>query len=172
MQKLLFITLLSLFGKEPSDGGIAYRELSWTDFRGTIPARMPATAAFTTTELVFEYEFDEQGHYNFCVNAYFLPEASFVRAASDEALRHEQTHFKIAYIAALECTQKLAPLQGGGMAAKKEAERLYEKYSAVRDDLNQQFDKETKHSIRDAVERIWENRISEQLSALTHGRNR
>lgn len=172
MRIVLLLMFLSLFGNEPSDNGIFYRQLTWSDFRGSIPARNPSTAAFTTTELVFEYEYDEAGRYNFCVTAYFLPDSSFVRTASDEGLRHEQTHFKIAYIAALECCQKLVPLQGGGAAAKKEAQYLYEKYSKVRDDLNHQFDAETKHSLNSVMERKWEERISEQLNLLTNGRNR
>lgn len=172
MQKLLFIALLSLFGKEPSDGGIAYRNLSWNDFQGSIPARSAFTAAYTSTELILESDSDERGNYTFAVSAYFLPDCSFVRTPTDEVLRHEQTHFKIAYIAALECMAELIPLQGKGWPAQKKAEQLYEKCGIVRDSLNQQFDNETRHSLNTAMEKIWEDKISRQLNTLTHGRNR
>src|SRR5271169_3873146 len=99
MKLVFLITLLSLFGKEPSDSGISYRTLSWNDFRRPAPADSLDIAAVTTTELIFDYETDNE-KWTFQVTAVFLPELSFVRVKNSYVLRHEQTHFSIAYLMA------------------------------------------------------------------------
>jgi Bacterial protein of unknown function (DUF922) len=165
MKLLFLISFLSLFGKEPSEDGIPYRRLSWNDFRGPVPEKT-TFAALTATQLLFEFESDEQGRYSYTVTAYFDPASSYVRARSDASLRHEQTHFAIAFLMAQKCMAELIPLQGKGESSEKTAEVIYnrnvEKYNA----LNEQFDQETDHSVNVTAEKTWEHRIASQLAQL------
>lgn len=172
MKALLLIALLSIFGKEPSETGITYRTLTWSDFRGAIPDYIPDGGAMTATQIVLDENSDEYGKYHFCVTAYFEPDSSCVRVRTDRVLHHEQTHFKIAFLMAQRCMQELVPLQGGGEAAEKKAGNLFERYLQATDELNIKFDRETNHAINAVAERQWEVRISQQLNQIMHGRNR
>lgn len=176
--KLLFLVLfLSLSGNYPSDNGIPYRLLSWSDFRGAVPDNEPSVGARTTTQMAMEIT-ETDGHFTYVVKAYFLPDSSFVRVRSLSNLRHEQTHFKIAYIAAKECMLALVPLQRGDSLNASMAETLYEHYVDEASRLNNRFDQETNHSLNPEAEKAWENRISLKLRTFEiapktpHGRNR
>lgn len=172
MKPVLFIAFLSIFGKEPSDNGIPYRTLSWHDFRRPAPADSLDIDAVTTSELIFDYEGDNEV-YKFKVTALFLPDWSWVRIKNDAVLRHEQTHFSIAYLMALKCNRELAPLQGSGEDAVQKARSLYDHYFQAMNDMNSQFDRETNLSRNRKVEGEWETRITVELNQLTsYGRNR
>jgi hypothetical protein len=162
MKLLFLISFLSIFGKEPSDGGITYRNLSWSDFRGAVRDDMPTFAALTATQLIYEYENDGD-EYTFRVTAYFEPGSSFVRVKSDAALRHEQTHFRIAFLMAQECMKALKPLQGGNESAKKKADEVYDRYVQSYNALNEQFDRETNHSVNVEAEKKWEIRLMQAI---------
>lgn len=175
--KLLFLLLyLSLSGKEPSDTGIKYRTLTWGDFKGKIDKNEPLTAALTTCQFQFTWE-ENEGHFKYCVVAYFLPYFSYVRIKTDDILHHEQTHFKIAYLMALKCNQVLAQLQDGDTSTRKEADRIFNFYTAERNSMNARLDSYTDHGLDKEAEKNWEHQISEELSTLettlkaTNGRN-
>lgn len=171
MKTLFLISFLSFFGNNPSGDGIAYRQLSWSDFQGSIPADQPTAAALTATQMEIEST-EDNGIFTYEVKATFLPSASFVRVRTEEVLRHEQTHFKIAYIASLRCMQELVLLQGKNWKAAKEVEAIYQRTCEERDRINNQFDLETNHSINRVAEEEWERNISKQLKQLVNGRIR
>jgi hypothetical protein len=165
MKLLFLISFLSLFGKEPSDNWITYRPLTWSDFRGPVPEKT-TFAALTATQLIYEYEFDEQGKYTYAVTAYFDPASSYVRLRSEAYLRHEQTHFRIAFLMAQECMRELKPLQGTGEVGKKKADDIYGRYVDTYNALNEQFDRETDHSLNVTEEKKWEMRLGTQKTTL------
>jgi hypothetical protein len=162
MKLLFLISFLSLFGKEPSDNWITYRPLTWSDFRGPVPEKT-TFAALTATQLIYDYENDVQGRYTFRVTAYFDPASSYVRLRSDAYLRHEQTHFRIAFLMAQECMRELKPLQGRGEAGKEKADVIYARCVDAYNDLNEQFDRETDHSKNAVAEKVWELRLVKEL---------
>lgn len=164
--KLLFLLLfLSLAGKERSYNGISYRNLSWTDFRGKVPKTDQDLAALTTCQMILVWEqVDDWMTYR--VTAYFLPDSSYVREKSDAALRHEQTHFQIAYIHSLRCMVELGMPRYRDSSAKKEALKFFNSCSAQRNVVNEQFDEETNHGLDREAEKEWEARISMELSNL------
>lgn len=168
--KLFFLLLfLAHSGKDPSDDGISYRTLSWADYKGQVPETELLVAARTVTQLEFETT-EEAGKFTYAVKTHFLPYSSFVRERSKEILRHEQTHFQIAYIVSLRCLRDLVPLQNGDSVARNEAQEIFNHYVDEKQTLNDQFDAETKHGLNDVPEKEWELRISKQLKSLTNGR--
>jgi hypothetical protein len=164
--KLLFLLLfLSLSGKDPSDNGISYRSLTWADFRGKCPADEPGTAAKTSTEI--ELTTTQNGiAYTWAVTCHFLPYSSFVRVRTPEVLRHEQTHFKIAYIASLKFECRVWCLQGGDSVANIIAQGNYAKYLSWRDEQDSRFDAETNHSLKVTEEKAWEAKIDQELTEV------
>lgn len=169
MKLLFFLLFLSLSGKEPSDNGIAYRALTWSDFRGVVPENQTSVAARTTTELQMDIT-EVDGQFTYSVRAYFLPHSSFVRVKTREILSHEQTHFQIAYYAAIKCMFYLEGLQGGDAAAKEEAVTLYNQYVREKDLLNEQFDQETNHGLNKLDEKRWEERMTNETKLYAHAR--
>jgi Bacterial protein of unknown function (DUF922) len=165
MKLLFLISFLSLFGKETSEDGIRYRTLSWSDFRGPVPEKT-TFAAVTATQLLYEFESDEHGKYGYAVTAYFDPASSYVRLKSDAYLRHEQTHFAIAFLMAQECMLDLRPLQGSDSTRQKEVDAIYDRAVDKYNALNEQFDRETNHSVNVTAEKTWEHRIASQLAQL------
>lgn len=173
MKVLFYLLLLSLYGNEPSRFGIAYRELTWQDFRGPVPANEPTIGARSSVMLVMEPPNAEEGS-QYRVMAYFQPDSSFVRQKNDKLLRHEQTHFKIAYIEAIACMQELPDFEGE--VTKKKANAIYNRHVDIADEINNQFDAETNHGLNLEAEKQWEDRISLKLHTLEssmpgHGRN-
>lgn len=176
--KVLFLLLfLSLRGNDPSDSGITYRILAWSDFRGSVPDTDLSVAARTTTELAMETtEINDRS--SFVVTAHFLPYASYVRVKTSYNLRHEQTHFQIACIEAIKCMVALEPLQKGDSGDKDKAFTLYNASVAESARRNVQFDAETRHGLDVAAEKVWEDRISCEMrtfgnvSKSAYGRSR
>lgn len=162
MKPLLFIALLSLFGKPVSEIRIPYRELTWADYRGSVPENEPDVAARTCTQMELEIE-QIGGKYHFRVLAYVLADSSFVRLRDDKTLHHEQTHFKITCIEALKCNRALAPLQEGDSTRQTTANDLYNHYFDEAAGLQDKFDQETNHSLNAVAEKTWEEKISREL---------
>ena len=176
MKKVFFLAVFSLFGKDPSENKIGYRQLYWADFRGAIPKNPGDTIAKTFVRMNLAQE-ETDGRFLFEINAYFISDSSWTREKSERVLEHEQTHFRISQIMALKCRKALQPLQGGDSTGSKQAEELFLKYSAMRDVLNQEFDLATDHARDQVMEQYWERSIRTQLLNLetsftkTHGRN-
>jgi|SRR3954466_11379258 len=170
MKLLFLLLLLSLSGNNPSENGIPYRNLTWSDFRGAVPENEPSVIALTATQMAME-TLESDGRFKYAVTLRFLPDSSYVRVKSKEVLRHEQTHFQIAYIAFLECVRDLRPFQGAAVGPDK-AERIYDAYVAQADNRNTLFDRDTDHSRNAAVEKVWEDRISQQLKNFNFGKGK
>lgn len=165
MKLLFFLLFLSHYGKTHSDTGIPYRILTWADFKGKVNKKEPFTAALTTCQFEFSWE-SNNGHYRYNVVATFLPYSSYVRLKSDDVLRHEQTHFKIAYLMALKCQRDLAALQDGDSSTRKEAYRIFDFYTEERNSMNFRLDSYTDHALDKEAEQNWEYQISTELSKL------
>lgn len=79
--KLLLILFVGLFATPP----IPYRQLTWSDYKGTPPAGVEHDAV-TCTNIVIGPD---------TAYAIFLPERSWATTTDSTLLRHEQLHFAI-----------------------------------------------------------------------------
>jgi hypothetical protein len=165
MHALAFLILLSLSSNDSSDNGILYRQLTWSDYKSPPPLTEPLVAARTMTQLKME-TVEQDGVYCYSVKAYFLPYFSFARVKTNDVLRHEQTHFKIAHLLALECMRDLHALQHGDSTAASRAENVFNSYVERNDSTNDRFDLETDHSLIKEAEKSWEFRITEELTNI------
>jgi hypothetical protein len=165
MHALAFLILLALSPNDSSDNGILYRQLTWSDYKSRPPLTEPLVAARTMTQLKMEIV-EQDGVYCYSVKAYFLPYSSFARVKTNDVLRHEQTHFKIAHLLALECVRDLHGLQHGDSTAASSAENIYNGYVERNDSANDRFDLETDHSLNKEGEKAWELRITEELTNI------
>lgn len=173
MKKLLFLGFISFFGTKPSQNQITYRQLTWEDFQGAIPAdESDAVGAKTFTHIEM-HEGAAKGKYLFDVKAYFLVDSSFCRRerVNPAALRHEQMHFLITHIMALKCNRALGSLQHCDPARLPEAYRIFNLYADSAESINLRFDAETDRYNNPFEENIWEIRLTQNLQELVKDLN-
>lgn len=156
--KLLLLTFI-LFNN-PKE--IGYRTLIWSDFKGPVTS---SSAAVTTTQLQFDWE-ETDGKYIFKVTAWFLPYESFSVTTIPEVLFHENLHFAITRLKALQCMRALQPYQGCNGTKRKKAEAIYAHYVYSLNQLQQLYDRETNHSLNLVVQGLWEKNIKSQIKKL------
>ena len=158
---LLILTLLSHTGGEP----ITRPMLSWEDFKAPVPENEPTVGARTVTSIGFEST-DSAGLFTCHVTAEFLPNESWVRVRSDYNLRHELTHYRISLLEVALCNKALSKYQNKPLPSIKPVMKIYNHYQQEIDFLNQEFDRDTAHGLHEAIEKIWESRIENELNKL------
>jgi len=168
MKLVCFLLLLSLIGNIDSRNEIEYRNLNYEDFRRPVPPATGIIAAqsWTGWELV---DFQDAGKDYYYVRTYFLPDSSFMRIKEDYVLRHEQTHFKITYITAAECSKILRKLKGTDDVLYRKANAIYQKAYRLMRIMQQQFDDKTEHGLKREEELAWENYTEQKVKEIMHG---
>lgn len=138
--KPLLISLLWFFNTPP----IPYRQLTWSDYKGTPPAGVEHDAV-TCTNIAIGPD---------TAYAIFLPERSWVRTRDDRLLRHEQLHFAITRYWAdrMNRFRIYDPVE-------HEYSRNIPYYLDQWREMQRQYDIETNHGQDTAAQRFWEERI-------------
>jgi hypothetical protein len=168
----------------------ADRPLTWSDFRGRVPAGVaPERAALAATSLGWSFGYQLEWSRGQCqyrvteieVSAAFHPADSWVRPSnrSDAILAHEQGHFDITEIHRLMLEQALAPHAGatGGCEGRNERRisadvegqlrnmlgAVYERYVRNHERVQADYDRETRHSLDAAAQERWLRTIAAAL---------
>lgn len=139
----------------------ANRKLNWADYQGT-PDPTVGAAASTTTYLAIEYEI-ENGKLLYYISSTFSPARSWVRHRTDRVLTHEQGHFDIAEIFARKLHQRMLDYQFNKNTFREVLGNMYNTIQAEKDQLQNQYDRETNHSINEELQKAWEEKIKLQL---------
>lgn len=134
-----------------------YRQLTWADFKG--PAERDG-AAMTQTSIELT-TIPKDDTYFFKIGCYFDPTGSWTKTRDPFKLRHEQGHFALSEIFKRKIALALQPYQGTGN--KKEAERIYDELIVQWDAQEQQYDRETDHSLNIPEQNRWNNLIDKLL---------
>lgn len=149
-----YCLLLFLFIGSPEY--IGWRKLHYSDFKG--PKR-GEYAALSTTQITLETTGDN-GRYSFKATARFLPYQSFINSPS--VLAHEQLHFDITELFARKIDSALAPLQKCSYKQCARAYQIHDSLIIEWDKFQRLYDRETKHSLDTAAQKIWERTINLQ----------
>ena len=136
--KLFLLIFLLPFTFTP----IGYRQLTWSDFKGTPPANTEAMAC-TCTNIAIGYD---------TAYAIFLPERSWTKTNDPEVLRHEQFHFTITYFYAdfISRERKLKPPYSA---------HPIEQILRYWREMQEKYDRETAHGTDTASQKRWEGLI-------------
>lgn len=159
MLTTLLTALLFLHG---SSEPIRPTTLTWDYFRAEIPANEPTVAARSSMQLVIETE-DSAGKLNFVIYAEFIPDEAFVRVRTDAVLAHENVHWSIARLCALECMAAAKKYQNTSVRNLSVVQALYTHYAKEIDRLNDLYDRETNHGLNHASQIVWDIRVIKQL---------
>lgn len=124
---------------------IAYRQLSWSDFKGKVPASAQGDAcACTNISIGTDTAF-----------AVFFPERSWTKTNSLVVLRHEQVHFAITrhWAGMIDWSLKLNEMDR--LSYSHPVEDCIKKWR----DMEARYDLETDHGRNEAEQKRWEQLI-------------
>jgi len=121
---------------------IPYRQLSWSDFRGTPPIAIEASAC-TCTNIVIGMD---------TAYAIFDPTRSWTKTTDADVLRHEQFHFNITYYWANFIAREMKLKPPYSAHSIDQVLRLWRK-------MQRQYDRETDHGRNEVEQKRWEQLI-------------
>lgn len=140
-------------------------QLEWTDFRAEPPLSLQNIAAVTTSLIQYRYMCTGE-NLRFSCKAIFLQDESWVREDSKTRnyLRHEQGHFNITEV----FTRKLQATIDKRVYKCEEEAMLEADIEAVLEkwrDLETRYDKSTKYSLDEKMQKQWVKYIKELLAS-------
>src|SRR5688572_1100631 len=154
-------------GKEaatiPWDAG---RKLTWEDFRGR-PDKSSSFYASTAYAIDCETEWIGDS-IQFRVVCAMQPGESWLKkeAKSDALLKHEQLHFDIAELYTRKLRKELAQYAFTAKSVDKSFRSITDKNSRERESAQRLYDKETRHSLNEATQQAWEERVAGELKEM------
>lgn len=171
MKKLLPVILLSYWlsaaGQGKNEELIPWKEnqkLTWAEYKGKVQSGSDA-AASTATYLGIEYNFNKSG-FDYKITCSFSKTKSWGLHKTDYILGHEQGHFDIAEIFARKLNKQMSEYGFNKNTFKDDLKNIYMKLTGEKDDFQNQYDKETNHSINKEKQAEWLRKIEEELKAL------
>jgi hypothetical protein len=168
MQKLLTSLLLSLtlssYGQSKDEELISWGEgkkLTWADYKGQAKADTDA-AASTATYLGIEYNFNSKG-FGYKITCSFSKTKSWGLHKTDYILAHEQGHFDIAEIFARKLNMKMSDYKFNKNNFKTDLRKIYEGITAEKEEMQNEYDRQTNHSINKDKQTEWLKKIDQLL---------
>ena len=146
-------------------------KLTWNDFKGK-PVASSEAAAITNAGIGFKMMFQSQGNtatLKISVNCNFSILDSWVKDDRRTAyiLNHEQHHFDIAYIYALQFIQNLKAASYNMDNYSKVIEKIYYQSHLELQTMQSAYDNETRNSQLADEQELWNKKIDGQLEGLT-----
>lgn len=106
------------------------------------------------------------GYLVFTVQAYFVPEKSWIKVQDADLLAHEQAHFDLEEYYARLLRRELGRLSVKGRKFDdicKDADAILKRMLTERTQAQERFDEETGHSVNVVKEQAWEAQIRQKL---------
>lgn len=164
----LFFLLAYNFGYAQNKDTIYWNntnKLKWEDFKGR-PDNSTNLLAMTQAGIGYEVACNN-GELKLKVRCYFNVNKSWAKETdSDELLAHEQLHFDITELHTRKLRKKLSELTDPCGKNLKELNKLYQSSFNECAKTQEQYDKESEHSINVAKQKEWEQRIASELKTL------
>lgn len=176
VKKLLTIILLSYclpaIGQGKKEELISWnknQKLTWADYKGKVQTSSDA-AASTATYLGIEYNFNRNG-FDYKITCSFSKTRSWGLHKTDYILSHEQGHFDIAEIFARRLNKQMSEYVFNKNTFKDDLKNIYMKLTTEKDAFQNEYDKETNHSINKVKQAEWLKKIEEELKTLQNFSN-
>ena len=168
MQKLLTLLLLPLsyasFGQAKDEELISWnpeKKLTWADYKGQAKNDTDA-AASTATYLGIEYNFNNKG-FDYKITCSFSKTKSWGLHKTDYILVHEQGHFDIAEIFARQLNKKMSEYKFNKNNFKDDLKKIYLTITSEKEEMQNDYDRETNHSINKEKQAEWLSKIDKLL---------
>ena len=159
---LLFLTTITYNQKKEDKNNIYYdynKKLQWSDFK--ITKQIKDASAETSTEISYIYEETNQ-QVSIKVFCSFDKTQSFVAQGkkTDYLLNHEQRHFDISHIFAGFLYKRLEMVNN---INELKAKNIYDQIVIEWNNMQDQYDEETAHSINEKEQYNWDIKINQLL---------
>ena len=149
------------------EGTIAWsedRRLTWSDYEAQ-PNPNSDAAALTTTYLGIQYSFSRDG-FSYNIECSFARKSSWGRHKTAHILGHEQGHFDLAEYFARKLNKKMKNYKFNKTTYEKDLKKIYNDIIEEKEDVQNQYDRETNHSINKEKQAEWLEKIEEMLDDL------
>lgn len=137
------------------------RKLSWADYKAR-PNPDSDAAASTTTYLGINYNITSKS-FSYKIYSRFSKTRSWGLHKTAYILSHEQGHFDIAEIFARKLHKKMSEYEFNKKTYNKDLEKIYRDVTKEKEDTQNQYDKETNHSINKTEQLLWLKKIAAML---------
>ncbi len=139
----------------------ANKRLTWNDYKAAPNAKSDA-AASTSTLLSIEYKLSST-KFGYTIKSFFSKTKSWGLHKTAYILSHEQGHFDIAEIFARKLNKEMGGYVFNKRTYQKDLKKIYEDISEEKTEMQDEYDKETNHSINKGKQAEWLKRIEKLL---------
>jgi predicted secreted Zn-dependent protease len=139
----------------------AGKPLTWADYKARPDVNSDA-AATTTTVLSIEYNISNND-FGYKITSRFSKTRSWGRHKTDYILSHEQGHFDIAEIFARKLHKQMSEYKFNKRTYQKDLKKIYDEVSDEKTEMQDDYDRETRHSINKEKQAEWLKKIEKLL---------
>lgn len=167
--RILIVLLLCSYCCFAQKGGVVInRPLTWNDFKGK-SIDGSSVKARTYTYMGYQSRV-KNGKFSYKITCYFIPGQSWVsrgylkrctKAESAYLLKHEQVHYDIAKVIAVEANRELARIKGNDKRAMNKARSVFSRYVKKLKSVQERYDRDTRHSLNNAAQKRWNAKIQQ-----------
>jgi hypothetical protein len=137
------------------------RKLTWADYKAR-PNPGSDAAASTTTYLGISYNISTN-HFSYTIESRFSKTRSWGLHKTPYILAHEQGHFDIAEIFARKLNKKMSEYKFDRKTYQKDLKKIYQDILDEKEEMQNDYDDETNHSIHKEKQAEWLKKISKML---------
>ncbi|MBK6937908.1 MAG: DUF922 domain-containing protein [Chitinophagaceae bacterium] len=139
----------------------AVRKLTWADYKAS-PDTDSDAAASTTTSLSIEYNISSSG-FGYKIKSRFSKTNSWVLHKTDYILSHEQGHFDLAEVFARKLHKQMNEYIFNKRTYQKDLDKIYKIITEEKTKMQDNYDRETRHSINREKQAEWLKKIKHML---------
>lgn len=168
---ILFLTSFSTI----KDNKILWNKdspLVWEDFQG-IPKKSSPHTAMVETGIEISTSF-ENTILTITIGAYCTKNKSWVKKegiGNSLLLEHEQLHFDISELFARKLRQEVYAEKLTIKNAEKKLDKIYADITSQLNKYQDLYDKQTNHHINQTQQKVWNNKIAQELADLENFQN-
>jgi hypothetical protein len=137
------------------------RKLTWNDYKGN-PDPLSDAAASTTTLLTISYNI-RSNDFSYKIESTFSTTRSWGLHKTPYILSHEQGHFDIAEIFARKLHKRMMEYRFDRRNYEKDLKKIYQEILDEKAEMQNDYDRETNHSINKEKQVEWLKKISKML---------
>lgn len=137
------------------------RKLTWADYKAA-PNPESDAAASTTSYLGFSYSIKNEG-FSYSIESKFSKTRSWGLHKTAYILSHEQGHFDIAEIFARKLHKKMKEYRFNRRTFQKDLKEIYQEILDEKEEMQNDYDQETNHSINKEKQAAWLLKIGKLL---------
>ena len=139
----------------------AGRKLTWADYKAK-PNPDSDAAASTTTYLGIDYKISSTS-FSYKIESRFSKTRSWGLHKTEYILSHEQGHFDIAEVFARKLHKKMSEYKFDRKTYQKDLKKIYEEVTKEKEETQNEYDRETRHSINKEKQAEWLKKIAKML---------